>query len=165
MTSVPAELATRIRSEITELERVARRVQSGWQQARKLSDDYYLDSVALNLHGFYSGLERLFELIATRIDDSLPQGANWHKELLAQMAVEVTSVRPAVISEKTLSDLEPFRGFRHIVRNVYTHRLMPELMSDLVAKIGSLFDGLQREMLAFASFLEVAGSGSERTDS
>lgn len=29
--------------------------------------DIYLDSVALNLHGFYSGLERLFELVARHL--------------------------------------------------------------------------------------------------
>lgn len=49
-------------------------------------DDYYLDSVALNLHGFYSGLERVFEKVASTIDGSVPSAANWHRELLNQMA-------------------------------------------------------------------------------
>lgn len=30
------------------------------------TDDLYLDKAALNLHAFYSGVERLFELIAFR---------------------------------------------------------------------------------------------------
>jgi len=47
-----------------------------------------LDGVALNLHGFYAGLERLFELIAAIVDGTVPQGANWHQILLEQMATE-----------------------------------------------------------------------------
>jgi hypothetical protein len=147
------ELAERIREEVAELQRVVARLQAGWQRAQKTADDFYLDGVALNLHGFYSGLERLFELIATQVDDSLPDGAVWHKELLDQMAVEIPSVRPAVISEETRADLDPFRGFRHVVRNVYTHALLPERMAGLVSQSGPLFERLRVELLAFADFL------------
>jgi hypothetical protein len=43
-----------------------------------------LDGVALNLHSFYSGTERIFELIAANVDDILPKGENWHQALLKQ---------------------------------------------------------------------------------
>ena len=33
-----------------------------------IDQDAYLNSVALNLHSFYSGLERIFELIAQELD-------------------------------------------------------------------------------------------------
>ena len=58
------QLADRIRSELDDLERVTNRIGEGWQRALRVADDYYLDGVALNLHGFYAGLERIFELIA-----------------------------------------------------------------------------------------------------
>jgi hypothetical protein len=45
---------------------VRQRIETGWQRVRQSSDDYYLDGVALNLPSFYSGLERIFELVATR---------------------------------------------------------------------------------------------------
>ena len=48
-------LRVRIRTEIVELARVLHRVEEGWQRAQRGADDDYLDSVALNLHGFYSG--------------------------------------------------------------------------------------------------------------
>jgi hypothetical protein len=35
-----------------------------WNKAAVNSDDLYLDNVALNLHGFYSGIEGVFGLIA-----------------------------------------------------------------------------------------------------
>ena len=68
------ELANRIRQELKELERVLARISEGWQRARRSGDDYYIDSVALNLHGFYSGLERIFTLIAETMDGSHAPG-------------------------------------------------------------------------------------------
>ena len=60
------ELIERIRGEIADLEIVVERTERSWAQAQEMADDQdaYLDSVALNLHAFYTGLERLFELIA-----------------------------------------------------------------------------------------------------
>lgn len=69
-------LANRIRDELGELARVLERAQEGWRRAYQWSDDLYLDGVALNLHGLYAGLERLFELIAATVDGTVPQGAN-----------------------------------------------------------------------------------------
>ena len=71
-------LAERIRDDLSSLERLVHRAEEAWRRAEQSKDDLYLDSVALNLHGFYAGLERLFELISTAIDGSLPQGSNWH---------------------------------------------------------------------------------------
>lgn len=42
-------------------------------------------SVALNLHDFYNGLERIFERIAENIDEIKPEGLNWHQEILKQI--------------------------------------------------------------------------------
>jgi hypothetical protein len=62
-------LAERIRQELTDVERVIERAERAMAAARQRPDDQdlYLDSVALNLHDFYVGLERLFHLIATRL--------------------------------------------------------------------------------------------------
>ena len=57
-------LAERIRSELADLDRLVARLQQAWAQRQRTHDDLYLDSIALNLHGFYAGLERLFELVA-----------------------------------------------------------------------------------------------------
>ena len=70
-------LEKRIQAELMELEIVVERVESGWQRAKTSGDDFYIDSVALNLHGFYSGIERIFERIAEAIDGTVPRGENW----------------------------------------------------------------------------------------
>ena len=120
----------------------------------KRKDDFYLDSVALNLHGFYSGLERIFEKIAASVDGSIPEGANWHQELLHQLSMEIDGIRPAVISSDLKEKLEEYRGFRHVVRNVYTYHLSPEKMEPLVDKIQDVFRESEKELSAFAKFLQ-----------
>ncbi len=82
------ELVTRIRGEMIDLGRVVERAQQAWSLAQASSEpsSLYLDAVALNLHSFYSGLERLFELIARQLDGSVPAGETWHRQLLLQMA-------------------------------------------------------------------------------
>ncbi len=152
----PNTLAARIRENFSELDRVIERVNEGWQRAKTTGDDYYLDGVALNLHGFYSGLERIFELIAEVVDQSVPQGENWHQKLLQQMAVEIPNVRPAVISENVFQQLNEYRGFRHIVRNVYTYRFDPNKIDNLVRAVPELYQQVKAELLAFATFLERA---------
>jgi len=130
------------------------RAQEGWRRAQRSGDDLYLDSAALNLHGFYAGLERLFALIASVVDGTRPQGANWHQVLLEQMAAEISDVRPAVISEETRDALEPYRGFRHIVRHVYTFKFDPAKVQQLAEEAPMVFARARVELLAFADFLE-----------
>lgn len=152
------DLAERIRSELKNLRRVLERAEKGWQHSKINSDDMYVDGVALNLHGFYSGLERLFELIATVVDESRPQGAEWHKELLEQMSKQVPGVRPAIISEQVRLRLDEHRHFRHLIRNVYTFKLEPSKVGKLLEETPDLFTQIRREILAFARFLEQKAS-------
>ena len=148
------KLTERIRDELAELEQLVNRAREAWRRAQQSGDDFYLDSVALNLHSFYAGLERLFELIATVVDRNVPQGTSWHQLLLQQMATEIPPARPAVISDGTRDLLDAYRGFRHVVRNVYTLRFDPVKIQPLVEKAPAVFAQVRRELLAFARFLE-----------
>jgi hypothetical protein len=91
--------------------------------------------VALNLHGFYSGVERLFEMIARHVDRALPSGEGWHQDLLQQMTKGIAERRPAVISPESASMLDEFRRFRHLVRSLYTFNLVPQKMEPLIAAL------------------------------
>jgi hypothetical protein len=147
-------LVRRIRQELEELQRVLDRIQEGWERSRRSKDDYYLDGVALNLHGFYSGFERLFTHIAETIDGDLPHGEDWHRLLLQQMKTEIPGIRPAVISTEMGEILDDLRKFRHVVRNVYTHHLDPARLKKLVEGSSKSFAQLNAEISAFAAFLE-----------
>jgi hypothetical protein len=129
-------------------------------------EDMYLDGVALNLHGFYSGVERLFELIARRVDHNLPTSQTWHRDLLEQMAHDIPGIRPAVavIDQDRVRALDEFRRFRHLVRNVYTMNLVPEKMTGLLTSLTGLWPSLCAELSAFADFLEDLAQASEEQD-
>jgi len=156
MSNTGAILAARIRAELKEMSFLVERATQGWEKAKSTNDDFYLDGVALNLHGFYSALEKLFEKIAATVDSSVPTAANWHQELLRQMSMEIQGLRPAVISEELLDLLEEYRGFRHVVRNIYTYHLSPEKMERLVAKIALVLEKVKTELTFFAAFLQDA---------
>jgi hypothetical protein len=51
---------------------VVARVESAWKAAAADNDEFYFDSVALNIHSFYSGLERVFEKKSSAVDGCLP---------------------------------------------------------------------------------------------
>lgn len=155
------EIAERIRGEVAELDRIVDRSQRVWLRASQPSSDQdmYLDSVALNLHGFYSGIERLLEIVARQIDRATPSRETWHRDLLEQMAQNYADVRPAVISQPSALGLDEFRRFRHLVRNVYATNLVPEKIANLMSKLGKLWTQTRAELLAFAEFLEDLDSG------
>ena len=156
------ELAERIRGEVPDLECVVQRALQSWSQVQRMpGEQAYLNSVALNLHSFYSGLERLFELIARHVDRSLPASEMWHRELLQQMTHDLPDVRPALISQDSALVLDQFRRFRHLVRNVYTMNLVPDKMAGLMSALPGLWSRLRAELLAFADFLEHLAHANE----
>ena len=158
MTARYLELVERVRGEVPELERVTQRALAAWAQVKRMpQEDAYLDSVALNLHSFYSGLERLFELIARHVDRVVPTGEAWHRDLLQRMAHDLPQVRPALLSRDNAAELDEFRRFRHLVRNVYTMNLTPDRVAGLISKLPELWPRLRSELLAFADFLEELG--------
>ncbi len=151
-------LASRIKEELSEIERLKIRIVQGWAYIEKNNDDFYLDSVALNLHGFYSALEKIFELIAQEIDGSVPEGASWHQNLLVQMKTEIKKIRPAVISKDSYQRLAEYKGFRHVVRNVYTFNLSIKRIKPLVEEIDLVFNQVKSEILIFIEFIEEVGN-------
>ncbi len=155
-------LARRIQVELPELDRSVDRVGRAWQAAlRAQSDqDMFVDSAALNLHGFYAGVERLLETIALQLDGSLPKGDAWHRDLLDQMTLDLPGIRPPVMSADIAHALDEYRRFRHVVRNVYAEHLDPPRVGELVVKLAPLWTQLRAELTAFAGFL----AGVDRAD-
>ena len=159
-------VAGRIRRELSDLERVVKRAERALQaaQQRPEDQDLYLDSAALNLHDFYAGLERLFSLIASEIDGSLPTGPQWHRELLRQMGAEIPSVRPAVLSDKALKLLEEYLGFRHVVRSIYAFEFDQERLEPLVQRLQPTFERVREELLTFSDWLAQVARNSSPKD-
>ena len=147
-------LNSHIREELLEIQGSIQRAKKAWSLALNEEDSLYLDSVALNLHDFYNGLERIFERIAENIDEIKPEGLNWHQEILRQMAMEIPKVRPAVISQDLREELDKYRAFRHIVRNIYAHNFRIDKIKDLMGNIDKVLNKLEENLQIFCEFLE-----------
>lgn len=147
-------LAGRIRVSLDDVRITLQRAIMLADKGHRSGDEDYWDGVALNLHGFYTGVEQIFEDIARTVDGGLPSGAEWHTGLLRQMTVEIEGLRPAVIKAGTRKSLDEYRGFRHIVRNVYAFNLRPARLDELVKDAPACLANLSADLLAFADFLE-----------
>ena len=110
--------------------------------------------MALNLHGFYSGLERIFELIAVDLDGIKLGGEHWHIELLRQMTLELPEVRPPVLSRDVAERLDSYRKFRHLIRNIYTTNLDPSELEKLVVALSHLWLDTRDQLDALVNYLD-----------
>ncbi|MFQ6033110.1 MAG: hypothetical protein ACE5K2_09345, partial [Candidatus Zixiibacteriota bacterium] len=78
-----------------------------------------ITAIASVLHSFYNGIENIFLSIAKRLDEYVPNGFQWHRDLLIQMT-QKTPKRNQVISEEMAQELADYLGFRHFYRHSYS---------------------------------------------
>ncbi|MBS3766447.1 hypothetical protein KGY71_08015 [Candidatus Bipolaricaulota bacterium] len=105
------------------------------------------------LHDFYTGLEKVFRLIAVEIDGNMPSGEDWHKRLLDRMAVEVEDLRPPVIDGSLKEKLSEYLRFRHLFRHIYGFELNWDRCRPLVRKLPEIHSDLSRSLDKFEDFL------------
>jgi hypothetical protein len=148
------ELAADIEGELTrldQLEQAIQRVQHEIDQDPSRRDLFY-ENLALKLHNFYTGCEKILQLVAVELNGGLPSGADWHKRLLDRMS-ERREGRPAVLTRETTTRLREFLGFRHIVRNLYGFELDPDRVAALVANYPEVWANVQTDVRAFVNWL------------
>lgn len=146
----------RLQREILELERTVGVVNAHWEKTTTTpaAQDAYMNSVALSLQSFYTGLERAFEVVATEFDGALPKTGAWHKELLTQMAEEVEGACPALLREETVDALLEYLKFRHVIRNIYPTQVKPERIGRLAETLPAAWLQVKADLEAFTTFLE-----------
>jgi hypothetical protein len=57
-----------------------------------------------------------------------------------------------LIGDETQAALDEYRGFRHVVRNVYTFKFDPLKVHRLIEEAPRMFSQMHAELLAFADF-------------
>lgn len=153
MNDMNAALASRIEQTLLDLERVVARTERQMKMAQQTNDDAYFDAAALNLHGFYAGIERTLEDIAQTMGETLPTGSRWHQNLLLQMSASQPDLRIAVLSTETRYCLGEYLQFRHVVRNVYTFNFRSSSLSVLARDVRSCFEAVSTDFTNFVQFL------------
>ncbi len=84
------------------------------------------------------------------MDENMPKGEGWHKELLEQMAKQTKEREYMVLSNTTCEDLKEYLGFRHFSRHAYAFDLDWKLMKDLVLRVDKIKEIVLREINSFA---------------
>ena len=158
-------LCGRLQQALLDIERVVARAESLQHKARSSQDTDYYDAIALNLHAFYTGVEAMFEDIARTLDGAIPAGPNWHQELLQQMGAEIGDVRPPVIQLETRYCLDEYRGFRHLVRNLYTFNLRPTRIAELCDDLRACFEAVKRDVGTFVAALQDLDRPTDKEES
>ena len=120
-------------------------------------DTFSLRARGSILHDFYSGIERVFVRIAEELNGGVPQGEQWHRQLVKDMSLEIPQVRPAVIDEELARSLGDFRRFRHVFRNVYGFTLEDQRMRPLEARLPAVLAAFRRQVGEFLAWI-VGGS-------
>jgi len=106
------------------------------------------------IHDFYTGVEKIFRQIATRVDRDLPTGEDWHVQLLQRMSVPLEEIRPRVIDTPLERNLEEYLRFRHLFRNIYGFELKWELCQPLAERLPETFGDLKEQIGDFEDFLD-----------
>jgi hypothetical protein len=153
-------LKERIEVEIKNIDKTVYQAQDAWDNLKRFPDQqsHYMSSMAMSFHSFYSGLERIFEMIARRIDPVFPSGEHWHRDLLEQMSIDMPEARPSVISSETFSMLDDFLAFRHLMRSIYAFELDIDRLKKLLDRLPIALSYAKKDMDRFCMLLAKATS-------
>ncbi len=117
----------------------------------------YVESLAINLHSFYEGVETVFEKVMDFTGEEKPSGHEWHREVLERMILPVKKLRPEFISVGTAKKLDNYRTFRHKIRHIYGFMIIPENVIGIAEKVKGTFKSFEKDLKNFISFVEEIG--------
>ena len=107
-----------------------------------------VSALATFLHSFYSGIENSLKRIAIEIDEGVPSGDAWHRQLLMLMA-NATAARPSVLSKNLYETLSEYLAFRHFFRQAYSFHFDWSKMAGLVLKAEHTMKAFEMEVDRF----------------
>jgi hypothetical protein len=140
-----ATLAAVIRNDSSAIDKMAGRLQA-INQTMDPDSFNELAAAAYLLHNIYNALENSFEQISRSFENHVKDLAQWHKELLGKMFLEIPGIRPAVLSKELIGTLNDLRGFRHVFRHSYDFEIDPK-------KLQLTIDGFLKKRTALMNAL------------
>jgi hypothetical protein len=147
---LPEKVISQVRFEIEQIDHLFEVYAGLLERARKDTPGLVeVAALASVLHSFYNGLENIFLSIAKGIDQNVPSGAQWHRDLLNQMT-EATSSRGPVLAGDTGRRLASYLGFRHFYRHSYSFFLDWEEVERLVIPLLEVWEQTKHELQLFS---------------
>ena len=93
--------------------------------------------------------EKIFKLIVSEIDQDVPGGEQWPKDLLRQMSVNLPETRPQVINKEFFHHMEEYLRFRHLVHNIYGFQLDYDRFNNLIEELPGTINQLEQQITQF----------------
>ncbi|MEW5768012.1 MAG: hypothetical protein AB1797_10390 [bacterium] len=156
-------LEAEIKDQLKEIDKVYQRIEQRSQDFEKNPER--TESLSYQLHNLYGAFEDLFEIVAEYFENSIADRERWHVELLRRMKMEISGVRPALISEEGYKMIDELRAFRHRFRHAYTYELDPDRVGLVLKKAMKLKDIYQLEVERFLNLTrQVKEQNSDETD-
>ncbi len=109
--------------------------------------------IAVCLHHAYGAVEAALTRVARLLEGSVPQGSDWHQQLLHTMTLDIPSVRPAILDPETAELLRKLLGFRHFFRHAYAVSWDAEQLARLQGVALATRIPLSRDLDALDTFL------------
>jgi hypothetical protein len=154
-------LADDLAAELNEYQQLKSEIANAQARITHEPDSFELRAIGSILHDVYNGAEGICQHVAKEIDRRTPVGANWHRDLIEQMAQPFTKTRPAVIQTETAALLEKYRAFRHIFRNIYGPKLDWIQMKPLLDNAATTIDTFAADVEQFIAFLNLMTNDEE----
>lgn len=147
------KVISQVKFEIGQIDQLFESYADLLEQAQKKAPDLVeVTAMASVLHSFYNGLENIFLSIAKGIDQDVPMGAQWHRDLLTRMT-EATSSRGPVLTVDVAHQLADYLGFRHFYRHSYSFFLEWDELEKLVMPLADVWEQAKYEVQLFLDSL------------
>jgi hypothetical protein len=151
---VSADLAAKIRLCLDELDEIRGQVSLLMTKVSgSTAGDIETAGASAMLHSFYTGIEKLLELIGREWDRHPSTSSGWHRELLNRMGAS-TDTRGAFLSPGLVEVLGEFLAFRHLFRGASIALMRWSKISPLLAKVDQTYREVRVELESFQEFLE-----------
>lgn len=143
------KVASQITFEMGQIDQLLAAYAKLWARVQARTPDLVeLTAIASVLHSFYNGVENIFLSVAKGVDQRVPSGVQWHRDLLLQMTEETTN-RRGVIPTEFVPQLADYLGFRHFYRHSYSFFLDWEEMKSLVISLPEVWERTKKALQEF----------------
>jgi hypothetical protein len=143
------ELKIKVTFEISQIEKLISESQPLLNLCKLRTPDFIeLSAAAMVLHSFYNGIENILLMIFKNYGEKLPNGYNWHMELL-EMAFIQNGDRNIIFNSELKYQLEEYRKFRHIVRHIYNYKLNWSMMEEIMNNLHLNWEKIKEDLNKF----------------
>jgi predicted nucleotidyltransferase len=142
-----------IDDEMAALERLINVLITLLEQADTIPEIALVPALASYITDFYTGCERISERVAVALDGGIPEGSNWHEQLLRQAADSGEDGRPPLWQGSLLLDLDEYRKFRHFDRHRYKLELKLDRVLELAHQVQPTHQKIRQAIADFDQWL------------